>query len=234
VENKSHIFDELKVIFSQERLDGYFSHAKCNNSKKEALIAYSWNIELSQALYPALQILEISLRNSLHNAITKSFQTEYWFEMSFLHEREREQVNQAKDSLRKEKKDITPGRMVAELSFGFWTSLFDVRYEHGQVLWPKLLKPTFPFLPKGQRTRQYLSRELNRIRLLRNRIFHYEPIWHWKDLTDQHNSIINLTKGLSLSAEKYLNIFDQFKNIFSDGRSQIEIKLGSPPNKGAF
>jgi len=225
VENNSHIFDDLKIIFSQERLNGYLSHTRCNNSKTEALIAYSWNIELSQALYPALQILEIALRNSLHNAITESFQTDHWFEMPFLYDREKEQVNYAKDSLRKEKKQIESGRIVAELSFGFWTSLFDVRYEHGQVLWPKLLKHTFPFLPKGQRTRQYLSRELNRIRLLRNRIFHYEPIWHWKDLSDQYSSIINLTKGLSPSASKFLNTFDQFKEIYSNGRSQIEIKL---------
>ena len=34
----SHIFfDELSIIFSQERLDGYLSHAKCNNSKTDAL-----------------------------------------------------------------------------------------------------------------------------------------------------------------------------------------------------
>jgi hypothetical protein len=72
-------FDELSIIFSEERLDGYLSHAKCNNSKTNALIAYSWNIELSQSLYPALQILEITLRNSLHQALSTSFSTEYWF-----------------------------------------------------------------------------------------------------------------------------------------------------------
>ena len=81
MQDQNHIFfDELSIIFSQERLDEYLSHAKCNNSKTDALIAYSWNIELSQALYPSLQILEISLRNSLHQAISESFQTEHWFD----------------------------------------------------------------------------------------------------------------------------------------------------------
>ena len=223
--NQNYIFDELTGIFSQERLDSYLSNAKCNNSKTDALIAYSWNIELSQALYPALQILEITLRNSMHQAITNSFQTESWYELPFLHDREKTQVNQAKDSLKKNKKPLEKGRIVAELPFGFWTSLFDIRYEHGQILWPKLLKPTFPFLPKGQRTRPFLSRELNRIRLLRNRVFHYEPIWHWRDLSDQHNSITNLTRCLSPSASKYLSIFDRFIDIYSNGRLQIEINL---------
>ncbi len=225
MEKQNHIFDELTVIFSQERLDGYLGHAHCNNSKNEALIAYSWNIELSQALYPTLQVLEIALRNSLHDTIADSHQTEYWFDLPFLHAREREQVVQAKESLRKDKKPIEVGRIVAELSFGFWTSLFDVRYEHDQVLWPKLLKPAFPFLPKGQKTRSYLSRELNRVRLLRNRVFHYEPIWHWRDLSNQHKSILNLISGLSTAAEKYLNIFDQFQEIHSNGKSKIKLKL---------
>ena len=69
VEKQIHIFDELAVILSRERLDGYLGHVHCNNSKNDALITYSWNIELSQALYPVLQILEIALRNSVHDAI---------------------------------------------------------------------------------------------------------------------------------------------------------------------
>lgn len=203
MQNQSHIFDELKVIFSQERLNGYLGHAKCNNSKDDALIAYSWNIELSQALYPALQIFEITLRNSLHKSITEYLQTEYWYELSFLREKEQKKVNKAKKTLEEKRKLLTSGRVVAELSFGFWVSLFDMKYEHDQALWPQLIKPSFPFLPKGQKTRAFISRELNRIKFLRNRVFHYEPIWHWKDLLQQHDRIIYLTKCLSPSAAKY-------------------------------
>jgi hypothetical protein len=226
MQDSNHIFfDELSIIFSEERLDGYLSHAQCNNSKSDALIAYSWNIELSQSLYPALQILEITLRNSLHQSLSINFNTECWFDLPFLHEREKKQIEQAKEDLRKENKKVKAGHVVAKLSFGFWTSLFDVRYEHGQVLWPKLLKPTFPGLSRIQRTRTYLSRELNRIRFLRNRIFHHEPIWHWKDLSNQHISLINLTSGLSPSASQYLNIFDQFQSVYADGKEQIKTKL---------
>src|SRR5688572_16549675 len=124
---QDHIFDELTVIFSQERLDGYLSHSHCNNSKNEALIAYSWNIELSQALYPALQVLEITLRNSLHKSISKNFQTERWFELPFLHEKEQLKISKAIRTIRDKKKPLTSGRIVAELSFGFWVSLFDIR-----------------------------------------------------------------------------------------------------------
>ena len=56
MQDSNHIFfDELSIIFSEERLDGYLSHAKCNNSKTNALIAYSWNIERKARAISLLQ-----------------------------------------------------------------------------------------------------------------------------------------------------------------------------------
>jgi short-subunit dehydrogenase involved in D-alanine esterification of teichoic acids len=49
---------------------------------------------------------------------------------------------------------------------------------------------------------------------------------HWKDLSAQHASIINMTNGLSFAASKYLCIFNQFKAVYSAGKKQIETKLG--------
>ena len=83
----------------------------------------------------------------MHLVISESYGTECWFELDFLHERERKQIFKTKDDLIKEKKQIEPCRVVPGLSFGFWTSLFDVRYEHRQVLWPKLLKSVFSAIP---------------------------------------------------------------------------------------
>jgi hypothetical protein len=46
--------------------------------------------------------------------------------------------------LRRKGKPSVPGRVVAELTFGFWTNLLDVRYERRQILWPPLLEAAFP------------------------------------------------------------------------------------------
>ena len=233
MQEPSHLFfDELAIIFSRERLGGYLNNAQSICDKEKALALYSWNIELSQSLYPALQVLEIALRNSLHQAIGMCYDTDYWFELDFLHEREHKQILKTKGDLAKEKMQIEPCRIVSGLSFGFWTSLFDVRYEHHQVLWPKLLKPVFPCLVKSQRTRAFLSRELNRIRFLRNRIFHYEPIWHWKNLTEQHQSILLLIAGVSPSAVNYLASLDTFEKSYSAGKQKHP--AASAPEKHAF
>jgi len=107
--------------------------------------------------------------------------------------------------------------VVAELHFGFWTSLLDVRYEHNQLFWPKLLKPCFPAMPRKLRTRHYLSKQLNRIRKLRNRVFHYEPIWHWQDLVEQHSILLMLIKWLSPAAKQYVDLLDEFPCIQQQG-----------------
>jgi hypothetical protein len=91
-------------------------------------------------------------------------------------------VTEAKSKLTDASKSITPGRIVAELNLGFWTSLFNAYYEQKGAsdprLWPRLLLAVVPRMPRRQRTRRNLVRYLNDIRALRNRVFHHEPIWN--------------------------------------------------------
>ena len=70
---QNQLFDHLSIIFSRKRLEGYLSNAPHNLDKQEALVNYSWNIELSQELYPTVQILEIALRNTLHQSLRDLF-----------------------------------------------------------------------------------------------------------------------------------------------------------------
>ena len=96
--------------------------------------------------------------------------------------KDKDTIIKVKKTLLGMRKQIEAGRVVAELNFGFWTALMDRRYE--QVLFPKLLKPCFPYMPRHERTRKNVSARFERIRRLRNRIFHHEPnpkwglIWH--------------------------------------------------------
>jgi hypothetical protein len=72
-------------------------------------------------------------------------------------------VDAAVARLRRKGKPIVPGRVVAELTFGFWTNLLDVRYERGQILWPTLLSATFPHLRTVQRTRRIVAKRFKAI-----------------------------------------------------------------------
>lgn len=215
-------FEELSKAFSIERLNRYLG---ADHSKEKAILLYSWNIDLSKSLYPSVQILEVAMRNSLHNALSDYFSTDHWFDGGFLHKPEQVIISQAKEKLSKNGKQLTPGRLIAELSFGFWTSLFDIRYEHSQTLWPKLLSRVLPFMPRGKRTRRNISRQLNEIRKLRNRIFHYEPIWYWGNLCEQHENIANVINWFSPAAHDYLKLVDDFSEVYENGQSKIASRL---------
>ena len=83
-----------------------------------------------------------------------------------------------------------PGRIVAALSLGFWVALFAKRYE--EDLWRPVLHQCFN--PRQDRRR--VHDQLNRLRRLRNRIVHHEPILHW-NLQADHDLILGLLGLLS-------------------------------------
>lgn len=139
-------FNQLEQAFSKERMGSYLWHSACDGNAAHALTIYTWNIELSNALYPALQIFEITLRNALNRTLIEKHQTDNWYDLeNLLFHTEKRVIIAVKEKLQKENKEISPSKIISTLTFGFWTSLFDVRYEHNQILWPKLLKPVFPF-----------------------------------------------------------------------------------------
>jgi hypothetical protein len=84
------------------------------------------------------------------------------------------QKTRAKNKLQRRAETATPDKIVAELTFGFWSSLFNGSFQ--SVLW-KDLRLVFPRCPKRQRQRHAIASALNQIRNLRNRIFHHEPLF---------------------------------------------------------
>ena len=215
----------LQQGISSARFDAYRRRADADDL--DAVARYVWNVALSEALYPALQALEVTLRNSLHSAISARSDDPMWFDQhpSFLQQSELDRISAAKDEVRKERKPLEAGRIVTELSFGFWTSLLDVRYE--PTLWPALLKRAFPAMPRRIRTRRFLSKRLNQVRKLRNRVFHHESILNWKNpgLLEQHAQILDLIQWMNPAAHDTVVLFDRFPTVYSSGMQHYRALL---------
>jgi hypothetical protein len=211
---------------SPDRLGSYRFHG---DDDAGVVSTYLWNVALCEALYPTLHGLEVALRNSLYNAGEQRFATAATGEVAcwldadspVLAEEERKRVDAAKDSLRSRGKALDAPHLVAELTFGFWTALLDVRYEHRQVLWPHMLSAVFPFIPAKLRKRKTISARLNRVRLLRNRAFHHEPVWHWRDLPDQHAAVAELLDWINPALAASIKLIDRFPTIHAGGRSSF-------------
>ena len=214
-------FLDLKVAISNVRFAEY---ARTASNDAEALARYVWNARLCEALYPALLHVEVALRNNLHNAISARFPTGPWVDVPcwmdltapILEADEIKEVNKAKWRLKEKGRPLEVGRMVAELNFGFWNSLLDVRYERSNILWPHLLQDVFPNIPKRDRKRKVVSTRVNKIRHLRNRVFHYEPIWHWMDLMAQHEALVETVGWLSTDLLILTRAVDRFDDVFHE------------------
>ena len=175
---------------------------------------YFWNAALSESMYPSLQGLEITLRNSLHDSISLKWGKKDWFGGVLCHD-EILTLSEIKRHLTRQRIPETVEQIIANSSFGFWVSLFNSRYEG--ILWPGLLKAVFPAMPNRLRTRRNLSQRLNKIRKLRNRVFHYEPIWQYPNLFQLHSEIWEAIGWISPDMLSAVKLFDRFPEVYQLG-----------------
>jgi hypothetical protein len=206
--------NSLTASLSEERLSSY-RHTSTENEER-VLKRYEFNLQLSKQLYTSLHILEVVLRNSIHKTFCSIYGTDNWFQIVALLQSEVTQIQEAHNKIHKANHSITSNRIVAELTFGFWTGLFQRDYE--QRIWYRnnMLQQVFPYYPRRYRTRNNLSKKLNNCRKLRNRVFHYEPIWRYPKLQETHQDIVDLVGAIDKEAHKFLIRVDQFPTKYQD------------------
>jgi hypothetical protein len=215
----------LEPAVSKVRLEAY---RPTGASDLDMVVNYIRNIELSEALYPCLQSFEIALRNSIHTALSRKFQTEFWFDQKeLLLSGQGRAVSGARDELTKHGKPQESGRIVAELNFGFWHSMFNRPYETG--LWhahgAALLVDVFPHLPRTLRTRQSVWNRCDQIRRLRNRVFHYEPIWARPNLAGEHQHVLESLGWINGEMRDTIEMCDRFNDTLRAGRQPVKDRI---------
>jgi len=213
----------LELSISQDRLAPYFQ--KTRGNRKKAIQFYVWNMMISSTFYPPLQCLEVTLRNSIHRELSKKYNAT-WYENinNLLKYNDQEKIQSAKDALLKQGKPLEPSRIVAELSFGFWVSLLG-KGERGnyETLWRNALYKAFP---NAKPRRKEVHNDLDKIRKLRNRIAHHEPI-HKRDLREDYDLIIQLIEFMCTNTAEWTKHHNYFQEIYQNK----PIKIINPPRK---
>ena len=232
-EMQAPYFEKLREGISAPRLDLYRTPG---DSDFELIAKYFWNVALCEALYPDLHTLEVALRNSIHAAAIDRYHTERWFEppTSPLGRRGQDNVTLAKSELTKGPIPPEPHRIVSQLTFGFWVSLLNSRYE--QILWPRMLLPAFPNMPRTIRTRKTLSARFHEIRKLRNLVFHHERISHWSNLAQCHDDVLETLDWVNPGLRQVLDSMNRFRQVFKSGSETMRYRLGEAvyPNVNGF
>ncbi|MGE6786696.1 hypothetical protein ACQKGL_29725 [Ensifer adhaerens] len=158
---------------------------------------YSYNVQLSADFYASLHMLEVALRNKVDEALTKAHGTGWMHNGAVLVDAYQQGcVAQAQGILQRDRKAVTHSQMVAELNFGFWSSVFGRSSNH---LWG----PLRPIFQTNGLQRAFISQKLRDLRKLRNRIAHYEPILA-QPIATLHQDILTLTAWMSVDASAWI------------------------------
>jgi len=172
----------VKRFISEERFQAY-----------KSLDEYKENLYFSEQAYMLLSIFEISLRNGIDFYFCYKHSNNWLMGTDILHKNQQLTIQEAKNKISQRKEDITHHKIIAELSFGFWTSLFN-RFYH-EIMRTGDIKGIFPNLPPRNQNfinRQELNKRLNKIRRFRNRVFHYEKVIDKPEFNNIQDEILTL------------------------------------------
>lgn len=160
---------------SPERFKTYQIAGGFNEDLAHSL--YVWNAAIGQSFHFPLQTLEVALRNVVHRALAALYGSDWVREAAC---RAILQAKQVEDVTKAERRHYsihnevasTP-QIIASLSLGFWVAMLRGSY-HNRI-WATQTLEAFPHLGADS-TITDISRAANRIQVLRNRIFHQEPL----------------------------------------------------------
>lgn len=217
---------DLRAAASDVRLQSYRGS---DRGDVDTVVAYLWNLRLSEALYPILAIFEVTLRNALHNALSEHYDTDHWFDRKgLLEDRDRNEIEDAKERLRRNDVDVDANEIVAHLSLGFWVALLQRSY--ADRFWEPeggaLLRAVFPYAPDDRLERETMWDISNRARVLRNRVAHYRPVFNQERLAEDHADAVAIIGWMSRAMDDLVTLTDRFDEVWDQGWGQARGRIG--------
>ena len=214
--------DEIKDLLSAKRLSKYQ-----DISTQDVVSCHLFNTELAESFYTSLSYFEIILRNKIDMVLSKYLGEDWIFNPSYHIGKNEKHFEDALQRIEHEKgvpylknKDC----IISELVFGYWSFLFSSSYK--DVLWnkyPLALSEIFEN-SKDSVLLSKLSYDVNKIRLYRNKVFHYGSLLVFKDIYDKpshiHNVIYNLIRLMGANKlSKIIRDIDSFDSVYLKGKA---------------
>ncbi|HEX6368589.1 MAG TPA: hypothetical protein VF006_06645 [Longimicrobium sp.] len=218
--------DQIRKTVSRDRFDAY--RRSGDRDDFDVLARYLWNAMLCEALYPAMQAFEVALRNTLYRAIESAYpaaeadceDVASWLDLKvpILHPKEAYRVPDAKSELARRGKQLTVGRLIAELNLNFWRKLLHRPYGARAAgasgnFWPRLIPAAFPAVDRRSNNIARISEAVDEIYVMRNRMFHHEPIFD--RVLQKHGTLLRVIRWIEPELEVTIREFDRFPETFS-------------------
>lgn len=209
---------------SPERLATYLDAV--HNDHAAALALYRWNSQLAAAFLHDLGHLEVALRNAYDRIICKKYPEwtkpgheflalEAGFQGSRHKQRERNRISiEALQRAGHEEHGMTHGRVIAELSFGFWSDL--TLSCRSDTHWDPLLKNAFRVQDDTLR-RGPVHDVIAKCKHFRNRCAHHEPIFMNRHSVETHIvAMSTLASLLSVQLSDWVRHHSEVPRLLED------------------
>ena len=190
---KTNFQQELIDTITPVRLKAY------GEDSNEILIEkYIYNLKVSEAFYPALSLLEVTLRNKICYAIEalicKDWLINELNQQNILFDKEYKKLIETADKIEKDGKKVTNDRLISELTFGFWIHLCTKSYK--PKFWDKkgFIELVFPnyTISSNLRNISLIQKDLRDVLKLRNRISHQEIIINGNRTPEESYKLIQM------------------------------------------
>ncbi|MGJ9405745.1 hypothetical protein ACHABQ_05415 [Nesterenkonia aurantiaca] len=192
--------------------------AAAEGNRRNAIRLYQWNIELSGAIYQALHVVEVVLRNAIDSQLCRwnatqsdpmtglSRGSDWLLDPAPLLRRlvrEKELAaarTRAEKAIRRQQRPVAHADLLAQLSFGTWRFLLPDKDPGRRRLWDDSLKDAFPHLDRP--TPQFVK-SVDGIYRLRNRVAHLEPLLDMGNVRQQYQNMRMVLREINPTVEEW-------------------------------
>jgi hypothetical protein len=188
---------QLEQWVSADRLTKYAA------APEDTVALYKWNADLSGALFELIGHGEIMLRNVVHAQLAPHSPSGAWYDDPYypFNAKAVSEIARAKSRAGAGGSGAPrPGKVVAELTFGFWRYLLTHTYQ--STVWPRL-QGGLVGVPRHERNRKHLEKTVARIHALRNRVAHHEPVFH-RNIAQDFADLAELARHIDEQAPQWL------------------------------
>ena len=224
-------YQQLKQDISIPRLSSY-QHFFKTKQIIEIYDYYCWNAEISSAFFQLIGIVEITLRNKVHQALSShchnpqsqgSVSSNDWYNFLDLNKHSKDKILSVTHKKKKgtwlpKNPPLSHDDAISRMTYGFWPKILDIQKDinGNQVPWGEIIPLIIPnhryktesYWKKIKHQDQLYSR-LEQIGSLRNRIAHFEPIWKqgclFEETRERQNKIPKLISHAPVSPDEARN-----------------------------
>lgn len=202
----------IQAALSAPRVGTYLQAT--TGTPTDPLELYAWNARIYAAFMLPVHFVEVAIRNAADETIQAVYGSRWPWSAGFERSLSNPPLgyNPRKDLFGTRSKHPSTGKVVADLRFMFWQTMFTA--SHQQRLWDPDICTAFAntSITSAKHLRNKIHADLERIRQLRNRLAHHEPVFN-RDLQADLDAMLELIHLRSPETAQWVRAMEEVTTL---------------------